>query len=152
LGCYGSPEFNCGLACGARVFSAAGLCRGFDPRIREGIARALSVPEARSPAAWPIVHTQFLQERDPSTLGPKWALANALSVIAEESRVDELIELVRDRKHGENRAILVACFPRLADERLVPVLEELTQDPEIAADACKALDKLRRRLRRRKGK
>lgn len=123
------------------------LQRPYHPDIREGIARALTVREARG-VAWDVLLSEFLKEPDPSTFGPKWALAVALSFTADKRNIDDVLELVQDKRHGENRIILVRSLARFADLRVVHVLEQLRQDKEVAAEAERALRKIERRQKR----
>jgi hypothetical protein len=54
------------------------------PKVREGLVRALTVSAAR-PAAAPVLLDEFRRPRDPSRLGFSWAVGNALSVVADAS-------------------------------------------------------------------
>jgi hypothetical protein len=49
--------------------------------------------------------------------GLKWALGNAISVVADKSSFDEVVSLLRDKSHGTTRDMMVLCLPRL-DHRL----------------------------------
>ena len=86
------------------------LQRPYSNRTKEGIARALAVPEAGD--GWDIVLEEF--EKDPDTVGngPKYGLGCALSVIARTTnRIDEALSLLRDEKHGVNRLALLTHLP-----------------------------------------
>lgn len=124
------------------------LQRPYHPTTREGIARALTVRSAKG-IAWNVLLREFLKENDRTTLGPKWAMANALSYIAEKSNVDTILELVQDKQHGGNRSIIVDRLPRFPEPRVVQVLEQLTHDEEVSVRAEKALNKIRKRLERK---
>lgn len=123
------------------------LQKPYHPKIKEGIARALTVRAARG-VAWSVLLSEFLKDHDRSTLGPKWAIANALSFIADKNNVDDILELVQDKRHGENRGILVDALARFADSGVVRVLSQLTQDKEVAPRAEKALRKIEKRKKR----
>jgi len=112
-------------------------------RIREGIARALTVKEAKG-VACRVLLEEFKKSDDPSPNGFKWALANALSVTADQSVLDELIELAADRSHDGARDGIVralANFP--GDERVVDVLIDVLSDETVAGHAVTALGKLK---------
>ena len=67
-----------------------------DRRVKEELVRALSVPWARPVAALPLI-AEFgrVDERvDPTGTGLRWAIGNALSVVADDSVFDELVRLV----------------------------------------------------------
>ena len=99
--------------------------------IREGIARAFAVPEARW--AWSLLRDMFVNE--PSNR-VKSALALALSNCAGEAEIEGLAELARDSSHGESRAMLmgaligsnsVAAKKALMDIGGDPVLHKIVQ-------------------------
>ena len=80
------------------------LQRKYPQRIREGIARALAVPDAR--VGWGKLVQAFMGESGPvdPVLGVnemKWALHLAIAAAADVSVLDDLIGLVIDRRrHG----------------------------------------------------
>jgi hypothetical protein len=79
------------------------------PRLREGIARALTVPEARGIAARVIL--EELQRPSGQSPPPvQWALANALTVVADESSVDTMRALIADDKYLDIRERLKAAL------------------------------------------
>jgi hypothetical protein len=114
-------------------------------RIREGIARALTVKYAGETAYEALV-TEFRKRPGPvdaAEIGFKWALGNAISVAADRSRFDEVVELVIDKRHGGSRDMLALRLPDLARYRAVDVLIELLGDDEVAGHAVVALGKLK---------
>ena len=108
--------------------------------VREAIVRALSVPWAKPDAA-PVFIKEF-RTADSSEHSYKWALGNGLSIVADDSVVDELIELARDRTHGKSREMLALALANIRDPRVVDVLLELLQDEQMAGHAVIALGKL----------
>jgi hypothetical protein len=130
------------------------LHRPYHPRNREGIVRALTVKEAREVAYESVLKEYEKQPADEDRLPPqerglKAAMASAVSFLAGRTRKNDLLRLVRDRRHGPSRAFFAEDLGRIGDENVVPVLEELCDDPEIAESAQGALKKLRRRLQPR---
>jgi len=112
---------------------------------RNFIARALTVREAEG-IACRVLLDEFKKTNSssPDESEFKWALANALSVTADESVLDELIELAADRRHGGARDGIVralARFPR--NERVVDVLIGVLSDESVAGHAVMALGKLK---------
>jgi hypothetical protein len=63
------------------------------PVLRQGIARALTVPEARGIAGRKLLE-ELLAEKDPRGSEERWALANALTVTADKSMISEIEALV----------------------------------------------------------
>jgi hypothetical protein len=43
----------------------------------------------------------------------KWALGNAISIVANAQHFDEVVSLIRDKCHGTARGTLVLRLPRL---------------------------------------
>lgn len=99
------------------------LAREYHPRILEGIARALTVPEARGPGAWFILEALKRQPKDVLPHGqPRWALANALTVIADSSMVAELQNLIADDEYADVRERLTAALKK-ARSKKTPVAQ-----------------------------
>jgi HEAT repeat protein len=114
-------------------------------RIREGIARALTVKYAGE-AAYVELVTQFKNlpdSTDPDEHGFKWALGNAISIVATSSHFDQVVALIGDKRHGTTRDMMVLRLPSLDKERAVDVLIESLVDDEISGFAVMALAKLR---------
>jgi HEAT repeat protein len=110
-------------------------------KVREGLVRALTIPAAR-PAAAPALLAQFRAVADPTGVGPRWVIGNALEVVADDSVFEEVAALARDRSYGRARQMPVLGLGRSRDPRAVPLLVELLDDPDVAAHAAMALGKL----------
>jgi HEAT repeat protein len=110
-----------------------------DPRVKESIVRALSVPFAR--AAAPLLATEY-RRADSSSAALKWAIGNALEATAGDSVVDDLIELARDRSAGKSREMVVVALGNMSDRRVTDVLLELLEDAEVCGHALMGLGKL----------
>ncbi len=115
--------------------------RSYPDRVREGIARALAVPESRS--HWEELVSLYLAETDTTTNGMKWALHLAISAAADVTVLDTLIKLACDRRHGRNRALFVDAFARIKDPRAQAALAELASDPDLADDVRRVTKKRR---------
>ena len=111
-------------------------------KVREGLVRALTVPAAR-PSAAPVLIEQFRRVADPSGLGPRWVIGNALEVVADDSVFDEVAAIVRDPSFGKARQMVVLGLARSKEPRAVPLLVELLDDDDVAAHAAMALGKLK---------
>jgi HEAT repeat protein len=112
------------------------------PKVREGLVRALSVPAAR-PSAAPVLIEEFRTAHDPAGIGLGWVVGNALSVVADDSVFEEIAALAQDRRHGKARQMVVLGLARSTDPRAVPLLVGLLGDEDVAAHAVMALGKLR---------
>lgn len=117
------------------------LMQPYPERVREGIARALAVPEARS--GWPILLETFRRETDTTTVGVKWALALALGATGTDEVLGDVFALLRDKSLGENRVPLLQILCRSNDPRSFELLNELKDDESIGRDVKLALRKLR---------
>jgi hypothetical protein len=86
--------------------------------VKEGIVRALSVPWAKE-AALPLL--QEFRESPAATggSGVKWAIGNALEVIADDTMFSDISSLVRDKRHGRDREMLVLALAKMKDTRTI---------------------------------
>jgi hypothetical protein len=131
------------------------LQREYPERIREGIARALAVPDAR--VGWNNLVQAFMAESGPvdPVVGVnemKWSLHLAIAAAADVSVIDELIGLVVDRRrHGPHRSFFIDALARLRDPRARAALDELKNDPDLV-DAFKRLAKKQGDRKRRSSK
>ena len=107
--------------------------------VKEDIIRTLSVPWAK-PAAAPVLIDEFRKAEDE---GLRWALANGLEVVADDTAFDQLVPLVRDKKYGKAREMLAVALGNMKDPRAVTVLIDLLGDAEIVGHAVMGLGKLR---------
>jgi hypothetical protein len=116
------------------------------PRIKEGIARALTVREARPVAAQPLF-AAFVASQPQSTSEEhaKWALANALAVVADDALYAQVVAVLRDRTHGWTRSGMVAALAHMPQHRheAVDVLCALLDDADVAPQALITLGQLR---------
>jgi HEAT repeat protein len=114
-------------------------------RVREGIARALTVKGAGE-AAYRELVSEFKNlpySTDPAQHGFKWALGNAISIAANKSHFNDVVELIRDKRHGTTRDMMVLRLPSLDRKRAVDVLIESLADDDISGHAVMALGKLK---------
>ena len=113
-----------------------------DLRVRWDIVSALSVKWAK-PIAAPALISEFLRAPDYEVSSYKWAVGNALSVVADDSVFEDIVRLVTDRRHGKAREMLAVALGNMKDPRAVDVLIELLEDDEVAGHALIALRKLK---------
>ena len=104
---------------------------------KESVVRALSVPWAKQIAAIPLVAEFEKQPKGMSLL--KWAIGNALSVVADDSVADDLFALAQDKSHGKAREMIVVALGNLRDARTYEVLTRLLEDDEVCGHAIIAI-------------
>lgn len=116
--------------------------------IKEGVVRALTVKEAKPIAARPLLDE--FRKAEPEADMLKWAIANALTVVADDRVFDDIVELLRDKSHGHTREMLAWSLGNMRDPRAVDVLVEMLDDEEVAGHAIYALGKLKAKSARAK--
>ncbi len=124
------------------------LPRVANPIVKEDIVRALSVKWARATAAPKLLVTEFERAEDPTGAGLRWAIGNALEVLANDDIADDLIRLATDRRYGKAREMVVLGLGKLKDGRVTGVLLNLLEDDEVVGHAVMALGKLQAKTAR----
>jgi len=118
------------------------LGRPYPGPVLEGIARALAVPEARF--GWPVLIARYQSERN---VRAKDGLAVAISAVADEDLIDDVIALVRDERQGPSRVLLLDALDRSKDRRAHEVLREMASDPDLEKEIRFILRKTQSRKR-----
>lgn len=116
------------------------LQRSYPSRVREGIARALAVPESKF--AWDVLTRLYREEGESDA---KLGLAAAISVAADNEVMDDVIDLLREKRHGSSRILLLRALDRSKSPGSHAALEELRSDPELAKEINAILRKRRGR-------
>lgn len=115
--------------------------------IREGVVRALTVKEARGLAVDPLL-AEFKKipfegaDRDADQL-LKWAIGNALGVVATAKDRAMLIEIARERRHGHARKEPILALARFPSRETIDALLDALEDERVAGHAMSALKTLR---------
>lgn len=117
-----------------------------DPAVKEDIVRTLSVPWAEDAA--PLLLFEFERAEDATGTGLRWAIGNALEVVANDEIADGMIKLATDRRYGKAREMVVVGLGKMKDARVADVLLELLADDEVVGHAVMALGKLRAKTAR----
>jgi len=125
------------------------LERSYPDRVREGIARALAVRrEAWAAAgidirfAWETLTKLYRQEEVGTDA--KDGLAVAISAVADDELLDEVIDLAKDVRHGPSRLLLLSALERSSDPRARAALMELGTDPQLSKEVQAIFRRLRR--------
>ena len=88
-----------------------------DRAVKMELVDALSIKWAKPAAARPLI--EEFREAPSEDINFKWAIANALSVVADVSVFDDIVELVRDKRHGRAREMLAVALANMKDPRAV---------------------------------
>lgn len=118
------------------------LARGYPAAVREGIARALAVPEAK--VGWDLLMRLY---RDEIEARAKDGLAVAIAGAANDEVIGDVVTLVRDARHGPSRLLLLSALERSAEPKARAVLMELGTDPELKKEIQIILRRLKRTRR-----
>lgn len=116
-----------------------------EPSVKEDIVRTLSVPWAKEAA--PALITEFERMDDPSTHG-RWAVGNALEVLASEAICDDLIRLATARHFGRARQMIVLGLGKVRSPSVIEVLTQLLHDDDVTGHAVVALGRQRAKAAR----
>jgi hypothetical protein len=118
------------------------LPRQYPAAVREGIARALAVPEAKT--GWELLLCLYRDEHEGRV---KDGLAVAIAAVADGDVLEDVIALAGDVRHGPSRLLLLSALERSRDERTRSALKELEADPELQREIRVILRRLKRAKR-----
>jgi hypothetical protein len=110
--------------------------------VKEDIVRSLSVPWARKTIAPKLLVEEFRKPEN-TGLGLKWAIGNALSVVADETVCTSIMEMIRDESYGKAREMLVVSLGNMKLFEVEDFLIKLLKDENLHGYAIMALGKLR---------
>jgi len=122
------------------------LPRAYPGAVREGIARALAVPEARS--GWNVLTQLYGDEQDKRV---KDGLAVAIAGAANDELIGDVMALARDSRHGPSRLLLLRALERSDDPRARAALMDLGTDPDLQKEIQVILRRLNRSKRQPRG-
>jgi hypothetical protein len=91
---------------------SAHLQRVHHPLLREGIVRALTVPEARG-VAGRVILSELQRPNDQSPHSVRWVLANALTVVADKTMANAIESLVANDDYADVRERLTTALRKL---------------------------------------
>jgi HEAT repeat protein len=111
--------------------------------VKEDIVRALSVKWAKPIAAKPLIR-EFLDAPDEAG-SLRWAIANALEVVADDSVCEEVVNLAADERYGRSRQMLALALGKMKDPRAKAPLVQMLGDEELAGHAVIGLGRMRAR-------
>jgi hypothetical protein len=114
------------------------LPRQYPAAVREGIARALAVPEAK--VGWDLLKQLYSEEQEGRA---KDGLAVAIAAAADDNLIDDVIRLARDTRQGSSRLLLLNALERSASLRARDALIDLGADPELKKEIRVILHRLK---------
>ncbi|HYG77440.1 MAG TPA: hypothetical protein VEK08_20705 [Planctomycetota bacterium] len=117
------------------------------PRVKEGIARALTVKGVEDDVIRVLI-SEFTNFRPKSHIeqGVKWALANAISTVCDRRWKDEILRMAADKQHGDSRWPFIPWLARSKkDAAVIDLLVELMFDDSeaVSLSAIRGLGTLR---------
>lgn len=105
-----------------------------DNRVLEDLVRCLAVKWAKPQAAMPLVDL-FKNYPAPKSEARalRWAIGNSLEVVADDSVLDEMIELLVDREYGASRQMVAYWMRKMSKhrERVTDVLMSVIDDETV---------------------
>jgi HEAT repeat protein len=113
--------------------------------VKESIIRALSVKWS-PPEVGRIVIEEY-RKGVPADTSWRWAIGNALTVLAGNQLFEDIVELARDGRYGNARQRVVESLANMTNPRSVDILIELLDDAVVRMPAVRALGKLGARAR-----
>ena len=104
----------------------------YDDWLNSGIARALGRIGATE--YWDILVDQFC--KIDGALHPQFkdGLACALFDTVTKKTMPEYISLLRDKRHGESRILMVGKLRRLKQPEIIALVDELFEDPDLRTE------------------
>ena len=123
------------------------LRRSYPAAVREGIGRALAVREAKF--AWEALTRMY---QDESEVRAKRGMAVALSAIADDKTIGDLISLIKDGRNGSTRLLLLSALARSSDPRARKTLVELKGDQGLKKEIAVILRSIEKREQKKKFK
>lgn len=101
------------------------------------LARCLTV-KGFCQATKPLIQEFYQMTKD----SPRWAIGNALSIIADKSCSQEMVEIAKNRDFGMSRQMIVYDLWKFDDSEIKDVLVSLLNDETVVGHAVHALRRL----------
>jgi HEAT repeat protein len=109
---------------------------------KENIIDRLAVPYAKPGVARPLIE-EFLKAPDVPEPKYKMRIAEALRIIADEEVYDDMVAILRDKRHGGYRTSIAEALGHMKNPGAVDVLIEMLSDEEIGGHAIAGLRALK---------
>jgi len=108
------------------------LKRQYSDGTREGIARSLAVRATRA-IGWSVLVDEF-EKTEPSNTRVKDGIAVALAGASDDTVILELIELAKEKRHGDSRLLLLRGIKRSRRPEAKEAIEKLAMDPALSKE------------------
>jgi len=109
-----------------------------DPEVKLELISNLAIKNA-PPEVGNVLIDEFRHASGEREQEMKWFIACAIEAIAPQHVVEDVLELAADPRNGSSRLMLVATLAKLRHPRIVPLLMELLQDPDLTLEVAPAL-------------
>jgi HEAT repeat protein len=111
---------------------------------KEQLVRALSFRWAKPQATAPLLaaFAGVSADQDPSGLGLRWTIGNAIYSIDDRKAEVETIRLALDPRYGRSREMIVLELGRVGSAAAIDALLLLALDPDVSGHAVSALSRL----------
>jgi HEAT repeat protein len=109
--------------------------------MREALVRALTVKAARPMAAAEMIRQFRSADADAGRL--RWTIGNGLSIVADDSVLDDVLDLFTDRRWGADRQMLAGVLGRSRDPRAGQALVSQLDDDDVNGQAVGSLGKFK---------
>src|SRR5713226_2501596 len=118
-----------------------------DSGIKEGVVRALTVKEAKGKAEQALIREfrSISPDAAADLQGLKWAIGNALTIVATDAVFNELVELATNKMHGRAREMVVMALGNMKNPKAGEVLVGLLSDEQVAGHAIMPILKFKYR-------
>lgn len=108
---------------------------------REGVIRALAIPEAKGEIGSILIDEYYKIPSDNMLL--RWAIGNTMEVVISENDVDAVIKIVADKSNGMSRQMFALALGNVPSEKSEDALIQALDDDEITPHALEALGRLK---------
>lgn len=119
----------------------AHLPRPYPAAVREGIARALAVPEAKT-EGWSVLTRLYADETESRV---RSGLAAAIAAAADDDVINDVITLASDKRYGPSRLLLLSALEHSTDPQARAALVELRTDPDLTKEIREILRRIERK-------
>ncbi|MDR6872189.1 hypothetical protein J2Y55_003205 [Bosea sp. BE125] len=102
----------------------------YSDRTKEAIARSLAVPDASY--AWSTILNEYKNSN--AGTGFKNGLATAISVICSDEFIDEISNLLDDKRHGDSRLLILRGLKKLKSAKARYIIDKLSNDPDFSKE------------------
>ena len=122
------------------------LDKPYSQRTKEGIIRAITVEPAKGLAGNKLLK-MFRSESDDNL---RWVIGNALSRVATEKEITDVLDLLGQAKYGYARSELVHAVARIQGNQGIDLLISLLDDEDVFAQTIIALGNLKAHVAKEK--